>query len=133
MGKLLDEYYNLLIKSVLEIKEVVAIGKSGGKTLPVNGESDIDVYIFCNRIPKLSERQAAIQNLGNAVDSVKYSENSSRFWGTMDFLYLDNTEICLMYFTTTYMNEEIESVLDGRRLYKEDGIFYPTGRCATML
>jgi hypothetical protein len=38
-----------------------------------------------------------------------------------------------MYFTTAEMDKEIESVLSGKRLDKEENYFYPTGRCATML
>ncbi len=38
-----------------------------------------------------------------------------------------------MYFTTSEVDNDIESVLNGSRLDKEDGYFYPTGRCATFL
>ena len=133
MGKLLNDCYPLLIKAISEINEVLAIGKSGGDTLPEKGESDIDIYIFCNQIPDIGTRQASIDKLGSYIESAKYSENSGRFWGTIDFINVDNTEICLMYFTTACMDEEIRSVLDGMRLDKEAGVFYPTGRCATIL
>ena len=60
------------------------------------------------------ERQSAMEQLGdNVFDSVKHSENSGRFWGTIDFLNVGDTEICVMYFTTEYMNSEIESALNG--------------------
>lgn len=133
MGKLLTECYTLIISSISEINEVVAIGKSGGSKLPENGESDIDIYVFCSSIPELKIRKEAIDRLGDVISSVNYSEQGSRFWGTIDFLVVDDTDICLMYFTTMYMDEEIELVLNGTRLDKEAECFYPTGRCSTML
>ena len=133
MSNILSESFPLLMRSVSEITEVSSIGKSGGSELPVNDESDIDVFVFCNKIPEIKTRQAAITKLGNTISKVEYSDFTGRFWGTIDFIYIGNTNICLMYFTESYMNDEIESVLNGTRLDKESGIFYPTGRCATML
>ena len=133
MSNLLNDTYPLLINAISKITEVSSIGKSGGYELPENDESDIDIYIFCSQIPEIKARQAAIVSLGDAVSKVEYSDFAGRFWGTIDFVNIDNAEICLMYFTESYMNEEIESVLNGSRLDKELGTFYPTGRCATML
>ncbi|MCL2773459.1 MAG: DUF4037 domain-containing protein [Oscillospiraceae bacterium] len=133
MGKLLEESYPLIINSVSEINEVVAIGKSGRSKLPEHGESDIDIYVFCSRIPEIKSRKAAIDRLGNVISSANYSERGGRFWGTIDFLFVDNTDICLMYFTTAEMDKEIELVLNGTHLDREEESFYPTGRCATML
>ena len=157
MGHFLNEYFPLLIKSVSKIKEVIAIGKSGGDTLPENGESDIDVYVFCDGIPDIGARKKAVDALrgagagvgsagagaggaggagsasGGVVVSASYSEHDGRFWGTVDFITIDKTDICLMYFTQTFMDNEIASVLNGARMDKEEGFFYPTGRCATML
>ena len=133
MGKLLEKYYPLIINSVSEINEVAAIGKSGGSKLPEHGESDIDIYIFCSRIPEIKSRKEAIDGLGDIITSANYSEHGGRFWGTIDFLIADDTSICLMYFTTTEMDKEIELLLNGTRLDREADYFYPTGRCATFL
>jgi len=133
MGKLLQDCYALIINTVAEINEVVAIGKSGGSKLPENGESDIDIYVFCKSIPEIQSRKEAIDRLGNVISNTNYSEHDSSFWGTIDFLTLNDTDICLMYFTTINMDEEIESVLNGTRLDREADYFYPTGRCATFL
>lgn len=133
MNQQLIDGYSLLIRSVSEISEVLSIGKSGGNELPVHGESDIDIYVFCSVIPAIKARQSAVQKVGGAVSYANYSENGGRFWGTVDFITLEETEICLMYFTTSFMDDDIESVLNGTRLDKEAGMFYPAGRCATML
>ena len=133
MGNFLEDCYPLIINSVSEINEVVAIGKSGGSKLPENNESDIDIYVFCSSIPEIKSRKETIDRLGNIISSTSYSEHGSRFWGTIDFLTVNNTDICFMYFTTKTMDEEIESVLNGTRLDREADYFYPTGRCATFL
>jgi hypothetical protein len=133
MGKLLEEYYPLIVCSVSEINEVAAIGKSGGSKLPENGESDIDIYVFCDEIPDIQTRQNVIEKFKSVISYMKISEAGGRFWGVCDFLTIDNTDICLMYFTVSDMNEEIESILNGSRLDRENEYFYPTGRCATFL
>jgi len=125
--------YKLLIGAIKEIKEALSIGKSGGKKLPVKGESDIDIFVFCNQIPSVKTRQTAVESLGAAVSKMTINETGGRFWGVCDFINIKNTEICLMYFTTAEMDAEIETVLNGSRLDRENGYFYPTGRCASFL
>ena len=127
------ENYKRLIKAVQEIDEVLSIGKSGGKELPVKGENDIDIFVFCNKIPSAKTRQSAVELLGSAISEVTINETSGKFWGVCDFINIDDNEICLMYFTVSEMNDEIETVLNGSRLNRENEYFYPTGRCATFL
>ena len=145
--------YELLIKTIQGIDEVIAIGKSGGEQLPVKNENDIDnvidnnndidsvfdndndidIFIFCNKVPDMKTRQAAVNQLGNAVLKMTISDSGGKFWGVCDFVFIKDMEICLMYFTVSDMNNEIETVLNGSRLEREDEYFYPAGRCATFL
>ena len=125
--------YNLLIGAIQEISEVLSIGKSGGDKLPAKGESDIDIFVFCNQIPTVKARLAAVGRLGDAITKQTISETGGRFWGTCDFITIKDIEICLMYFTVADMDSEIEKVLNGSRLNRENEYFYPTGRCATFL
>jgi len=125
--------YNLLINTIREIDGVLSIGKSGGGAIPEHNESDIDIFVFCNQVPDANIRQIIISKIGPAVSWMKISETAGRFWGVCDFATIDNTDICLMYFTVSDMNDEIESVLNGSRLDRESEYFYPTGRCATFL
>ena len=126
------EYYNRLINTVSEIDDVCAIGKSGGEKLPGQGESDIDIFVFCDEIPNVTKRQSAINKLGAIVNKMKFSETSGKFWGICDFVTIAGIDICLMYFTVAEMNKDINSVLDGTRLDRENEYFYPTGQCATF-
>ncbi|MCL2703341.1 MAG: DUF4037 domain-containing protein [Defluviitaleaceae bacterium] len=128
----LHECFYSLINAVSSIDGVLSIGKSGGEKLPVQNESDIDIFVFCNQIPNAEARQAALRS-ESAVSEMKISETGGRFWGVCDFITVDTVEICLMYFTVSDMNGEIESVLNGSRLDRENEYFYPTGRCATFL
>ncbi|MCL2544789.1 MAG: DUF4037 domain-containing protein [Clostridia bacterium] len=110
-----------------------AIGKSGGAAFPERDESDIDLFVLCRRAPDARARLSAIHALGDAVSEIQIGEAADRFWGTCDFFALHGTEVCLMYFTITDMNDEIDSVLNACRLDREGEYFYPTGRCAAFL
>ena len=125
-----------LLDSLAAMDEVRAIGKSGGVAFSERNESDksdIDIFVFCDRVPGANKRLAAVNALGKSASEIKISEVPSRFWGMCDFLTIHGTEACLMYFAITDMNAEIESVLNACRLDREDEYFYPTGRCATFL
>lgn len=125
--------YNLLINTVRDINGVLSIGKSGGENIPAQNESDIDIFIFCSQIPDAKTRKESLSKLDSAISNMKISETGGTFWGVCDFITLNDTEICLMYFTISDMDNEIESVLNGSRLERENEYFYPTGRCATFL
>ncbi len=127
-----DDYHRL-IEQISRLEEVLSIGRSGGEKLPVQNESDIDLFVFCSEIPSVENRRSAIERLGDTVTDCEISEKAGRFWGVCDFVFIGDAEICLMYFTTDEMDKDIESVLNGSRLDREDEYYYPTGRCASFL
>lgn len=129
----LIESYNELIKKVSEMNEVLSIGKSGGEKLPTQNESDIDIFVFCSEVPEAKKRQETIEKSSIDLSDIKISEKGDKFWGVCDYVIIGGIEICLMYFTIINMNDEIESILSGSRLDREEEYFYPTGRCATFL
>ena len=128
--------FSLLVRSLSAMDAVRAIGKSGGDAFPEHNEGDVDLFVFCSRVPDAKTRMAALNTLGDAASDLQISETAGRFWGTCDSLTLggaDGAEVCLMYFAVSDMNEEIASVLSAQRLDREDEYFYPTGRCAAFL
>lgn len=127
------EGYQALLRAVGETRGVQSIGKSGGEKLPERNESDIDLFVFCDAVPDLDARRAAMDKLGAAASDVQLSEHAGGFWGVCDFVTIEEAEICLMYFSLDEMSGEIDSVLSGSRLDREGEYFYPTGRCATLL
>ena len=129
----LSEDYKLLVDAVSKTDGVMSIGKSGGKQLPSNNENDIDLFVFCDNTPDINKRKITIKNSGAVFSDMKLSETRGRFWGVCDFITVGNVEICLMYFTMSEIDNDIESVLSGSRLDRESEYFYPTGRCATFL
>ncbi len=137
-----QDCFTLLIDSISTLPEVQSIGKSGGAALPPQGgcealpgagESDVDVFVFCDAIPAPGQRRAAVERLGEAAGEAVIDVVGGRQWGYCDFVQVGGVEICLMYFTIDGMKAELEAVLNGERLEKEDNYFYPTGRCATFL
>ena len=125
--------FDLLINAVSETNGVMSVGKSGGESFSAADDGDIDIFIFCAKIPGPMARTELLHGLWPAVTDIKISENGGRFWGVCDFLTLGGSGVCLMYFNISDMDAEIESVLNGSRLEREDEYFYPTGRCATFL
>ena len=85
--------YEAIIQSVSNIESVRSIGKSGGKSIPVTGESDIDIFVFCRTEPTVIERRDMLNNLGSLIDRYNVSETKGSFWGICDFVYWQNTEI----------------------------------------
>lgn len=133
MRQEITENFNRLIEAVAAMPEVLSIGKSGGAALPEAGESDIDVFVFCGKVPGKKTRHAAVQSPGDCVTGLQLAESPGKHWGTCDYVFFGQSEVCLMYCTVTGINAEIESTLNGARLDKEDNYFYPTGRCASFL
>ena len=125
------EAFALLMRTISEMEGIAAIGKSGGAQLPENNESDIDIFVFCTRIPAVSIRKAAVEFLGQMIKKSDFGHKTEH-WGLCDFIYLDGAEICLMYFTVEAMNRELDAILGGERLEKENNYFYPTGRAASF-
>lgn len=133
MDRKITQSYDRLIGAVAAMPEVLSVGKSGGAALPAAGESDIDIFVFCDAVPGIEERRAAAESPGDCVTDLRVGAFPGKHWGICDFVSLGRTEVCLMYFTVAGMNAEIESVLSGARPDKEDNAFYPTGRCASFL
>jgi len=127
----MQKVFNTLIKSISKIDQVQSIGKTGSEKLIKSTENDVDVFIFCNEIPDFGIRK----NLYEGSKKIKLTETQnfkSKHWGNVDILEIDGTEICLMYFSTLKTVKEIDTILAGSRIKKEENYFYPVGRCATI-
>jgi hypothetical protein len=129
----LHDSFERLINAISELENVFSIGKSGVGDIPLHNESDIDVFVFCDKIPAAPLRHSVVRESGIIADKSEFGEASVRFWGICDFITVCGTEICLMYFTVSEMDKEIDSVLNCSRLDREDEYFYPTGRCASFI
>lgn len=124
--------FDKLVALVSSIEGVEAIGQSGSGKLPVAGESDVDVFVFCSRVPEPEARRNALAPLGAAVASAEIGALHSRHWGEGDCLDLCGMETWLMYFDARAQRDYLEAVLRGEHPDKEDNYFYPTGRLASI-
>ncbi|MBL4936960.1 DUF4037 domain-containing protein [Clostridium sp. YIM B02515] len=128
-----EKILGLLIDGVSEIKEVESIGISGSKIeIPKAGEGDIDVFIYCDEIPKLEKRKAAVDKLGNLLQERKFNVFEGGHWGTGDFVLINGIETWLMYFTIDETIQNTNLILSGEYLDKLDNYYYPIGRCAML-
>lgn len=126
------ETFSLLIDTISTLSEVQAIGKCGGKELPVSNESDVDIFVFCNEIPGADKRKAKINEIMHGISNAEINAFEGELWGIGDFIYIDDMEICVMYFTIVKTISYIEAILNCEHLDKVNNHFYPTGRCASI-
>ena len=120
-----------LMNLISKINGVKSIGKTGLPTLPLSNESDVDIFIFCDKVPFVDTRQKFYNSI-NYDMNIQTHEIENKHWGIIDFLYINDLEICLMYYTINKVELEIDDILNGNRVKKEEGYFYPIGRCATL-
>lgn len=124
--------FEQLISLVSSVEGVESVGQSGSGKLPVADECDVDVFVFCSRIPEPEARRAALEPLAAAMGSVEIGALHSRHWGEGDCIDLLGMEVWLMYFDAEAQREYMEAVLRGEHPDKVDNYFYPTGRLATV-
>ena len=129
----LESSFQALVDVLTRLDGVRAIGKTGGAALPKDGFGDIDLFVFCERLPDLAEREALYQSLAETCSVVEYGEVEHPHWGLVDSLLLAETETYPMFFPKDPFVESIHSILRGERTQREANYFYPTGRCASIL
>lgn len=126
-----EKILDILINNVSAMSEVQAIGISGSKNpLPKAGEGDIDIFVYCDRIPDSGERQAIINSLGDHIQEGRVNIFEEGHFGVGDFMLINGLETWLMYFTVSETLVDIDAVLNGKYPDKLDNYYYPVGRCA---
>lgn len=128
--KIIDQ----IVCSMMSMEEITAAGLTGKLEANLKpGESDIDIFVFCAKIPDRYQRgriyakflnEASIQN----CDTNVYEGGA---WGIGDRFYINGVETWLMFFTIKETSDTLDAVLAGQLLDAENG-FYPTGRCSTI-
>ncbi len=107
-----------------------SIGRSGGaRPLPEPGQGDIDLFVYCERIPTARTRMAASRNVAVDVETNKLKHPR---WGTGDLMWLGGVETWVMYMNRKAAHNEVTRILSGAEPNREDNYFYPTGRLAML-
>jgi hypothetical protein len=110
---------------------VRAVGWSGGgRALPQPGEGDIDIFIYCSQIPQAEQRHELLASLREDVEPFDVGRSESQHWGQGDRCCVHGIETWLLYFTVAEAQTELEDILAGKHLGREDDDFYPLGRLA---
>lgn len=127
-----ENTFYMLIDKISALEGVESIGKCGGKEFPESNESDVDLFVFCNKIPDADKRKARIDQITYGINNVSIGVFEGGIWGTGDCIYVGDIEVWFMYFTIDKTKAYIEAILNCEYLDKVDNYFYPTGRCATI-
>lgn len=133
MAASIKDKVNRLLGEVSSIPEVKAIGQTGNINIePKAGESDIDIFVLCDRIPDFNCRKNAYDKNSILFSECRMNVCEGGVWGTGDIFTVDGVETMLMYFTINETLDYIDDILSGKYPDKIDG-FYPVGRCSTFL
>jgi len=128
----LQTAFDALLEALKSEPSLRAIGKTGGESLPKDGYSDIDLFLFCDAIPPRTAREAVLRPLAGIVEIVSFGEQEHPHWGLVDSILLGEQEVYLMYFTQDLFEQSIADILQGKRTEREENYFYPTGRLASI-
>jgi hypothetical protein len=124
--------FEQLPRSLRESGYFRAIGKTGGASLPKDGCSDIDLFLFCDAIPPHAARESLLRPLKSLIEITSLGEHEHPHWGLVDSIPIGQQEVYLMYFTASSFQDSIDSILRGERTEREENYFYPTGRLASI-
>ncbi len=125
--------FDTLLQTIKQLPTLRAIGKTGGKELPNDGYSDIDLFLFCEKIPALEVRAVHYSLFPRGVNVAEFGSSEHPHWGLVDSVLIGEQEVYLMYFTQSAFTASIDAILRGERTEREENYFYPTGRLASIL
>jgi hypothetical protein len=126
-----EDILKQLVNAISRMDQVGTIGLSGGKQSFSPG-SDLDLFIYCSAIPDRSERQAVLHSIRELVQDTAIGVLEGGPWGHADRTALAGVETWLMYFDVDLARQELEAVLQGKMPERQEGGYYPIGRCATL-
>lgn len=128
----IKEKISKLLEEVSNVEAIKAIGQTGEISfIPKPGESDIDIFVFGDKIPSYEARKAVYDKHSTLFEECSMEVCEGGVWGTGDIFTIDGVETMLMYFTIDETLNYVNEILDGKHLDSVKG-FYPVGRCATL-
>ncbi|MDF2484796.1 MAG: hypothetical protein K0R46_964 [Herbinix sp.] len=122
-----------LVEAISALEEIHALGQTGDiNFIPEPGQSDIDIFVYCDSIPSLEQRQQVYERCKDLYEESNLQVCEGGVWGTGDTFIIQGVETMFMYFdiddTLNYLNE----ILAGNHPDSVKG-FYPVGRCSTLM
>lgn len=132
MTKEMETTLHRLVNTLSQHNAIRAIGRSGGeRPLPKAGQGDVDLFVYCTRVPGHHEREEMLRALGGEIEQVSIGKLEGGHWGEGDSFRMAGVETWLLYFTIAEARAELEAILSGQYLGRFDSYYYPIGRCAT--
>ncbi|MDD3334882.1 MAG: DUF4037 domain-containing protein [Eubacteriales bacterium] len=101
--------------------------------LPLPGEGDVDLFLFCRKVPDAATRKSLYGSVLPLCDEGTIDFFESVLWGTGDRLVMGGVEVFLMYFRWDTTLAYVNTLSEGRDIKRLSDGFYPTGRLYSLL
>jgi hypothetical protein len=132
MENSIEKAISIIVKNISTMPEVQSIGISGSLQFPKAGEGDIDVFIYCNKVPESIDRKSALEKSDALFEKLTSDIFNHPQWGIGDLVIINGLEIWLMYFTLDETSKDVDSIINGNHIQKIGDDYYPTGRLAML-
>jgi len=123
----MNDFVTALAQSLFRDDSITAVGLSSNPLPEKPEDGDIDIFVYCRKIPSIKKRTPLYDVIPHDDNSLKKRCFVSRNWGDADFLTLRQVETWIMYFTEAAVRRDIELIVSGRQFRRNNG-YYPTGR-----
>ncbi|MAT44931.1 MAG: hypothetical protein CL609_21575 [Anaerolineaceae bacterium] len=128
--KTIEAQIKNLINNLKTNHQIRAVGLSGDENCLSNpDDGDIDLFVYCSKIPDKNERFNMLSNL-SFVNNIHIEKLGGGHWGIGDCCFIQGIEVWILYFTVEETIEELNMILTGDYQWRLDNYFYPLGRLA---
>jgi len=127
MSTEIESTISSLVVSLSKIESIVAAGLSTQRLPEKKEDGDVDVFIYCTKLPDEEEKNKAYEKV-TFTKAPKHLFNS-KHWGSADYAEVKEIEIWIMYFVTEEVQNDIQRTVTGKNIGNDNG-YYPVGRLA---
>lgn len=125
---MIEETIDRLASSLPEDPSIEAIGLSSNPIPHESSEGDIDIFVYCSRIPEPSFRMESYPPEMKGPD-FRPRIFVDDIWGDADFAKIGDVDAWIMYFLAEDARKDFDETISGRNIQRDNG-FYPSGRLA---
>jgi len=132
MNNVLEKVIDSLVSSVIKMPEIRSVGINIGSPAAAASGDGVDIYVFCDSIPCMEDRYAAM--CGHGLRNIRpnaFKGDAANGCGTRDSAAYDSATVNVTYFVSQEIAAFVDTVAKGERFAEENGV-WPTARLAAI-